>query len=94
MKIKDIIFNSTSGRYEMDGKDLTSGTTLSLYFELEWHSARIEYSDKFERGYYAIIFPNNGKVFTVDLDFACWGSFEKFDFNSEEVQSLFKDIEG
>jgi hypothetical protein len=92
MKTSDITFNQASKRYEMDGKELTSGTTLSLWFDLEWHSARIKYSDKFEYGYYAIVFPNNGKPYTVDLDFACWGTFEKYDFESEEVQSLFKDI--
>ena len=93
MNKSEIIFDEESERYELDGRSLTCGDTVSLHFDDKWHSARIEADfSKYEFGYYAIIFPNNGNPYSFDLDSARWGSREKYLFDSEEVQDMLRNI--
>jgi hypothetical protein len=92
-KMNKITLNTETGRYELEGRDLSSGTTLTVLFDGIAYSARVEYSDKYSNGYYAILFPNDGEPFMKSLD-ECWmGTFKTYSLDSDEVQEALKDID-
>lgn len=62
---KYIVYNEQSERYEMDGKDLSSGTCLTLLMDGKNWDARVEHNGK---KYYAIVTPAAEEPFNVDLD--------------------------
>ena len=68
---KNIIFNDIDKRYEIDGSSLTCGTQLEMLLDGEDYKARVEYSDNYDRGYYAILFQKDGDPFNKSLE-ECW----------------------
>lgn len=59
MEDSQIVPSSTSGRYELDGWDITSGSVIELLVFDVWRKTRVEYLDGL--GYSALIPQEKGK---------------------------------
>jgi hypothetical protein len=55
-----ISFNEYTGKYELDNIPLSCGTCLDVWDGEEWLKCRVEYNDNWDRGYYLLVFNNEG----------------------------------